>query len=110
MMNGTWGHCKNCKYFASPADIPLGDEEARGVRRVRLQRFRASRRVARFGRTAARAADRVRSAIDRARATSRGAAAPICVVRRPDECRLGGVDRARAEAAIGVGRSKARNG
>jgi hypothetical protein len=28
MMNGTWGHCKNCKYFASPADIPLGDEEA----------------------------------------------------------------------------------
>jgi hypothetical protein len=29
MMNGSWGHCKNCKYFASPADVPLGDEEAR---------------------------------------------------------------------------------
>lgn len=29
MKNGKWGHCKNCKYFASPAEVPLEDEEAR---------------------------------------------------------------------------------
>jgi hypothetical protein len=24
-----WGHCKTCKFFASPAHVPLGSEEAR---------------------------------------------------------------------------------
>jgi len=24
-----WGHCKSCKFFASPARVPLGSEEAR---------------------------------------------------------------------------------
>jgi hypothetical protein len=27
--NGKWGHCRSCKFFASPAPIPLGSEEAR---------------------------------------------------------------------------------
>ena len=29
MKDAKWGHCKNCKYFGSPADVPLEDEEAR---------------------------------------------------------------------------------
>lgn len=28
MANGTWGHCKHCKYFGSPAQTPLVNEEA----------------------------------------------------------------------------------
>lgn len=28
MANGTWGHCKHCKYFGSPAQTPLINEEA----------------------------------------------------------------------------------
>jgi hypothetical protein len=28
MSDHKWGHCKNCKYFASPADVPLEEEEA----------------------------------------------------------------------------------
>ena len=27
-MNGTWGHCQRCRYFASPSRIPLEEEEA----------------------------------------------------------------------------------
>jgi hypothetical protein len=27
--NNKWGHCRNCKFFASPARVPLGSEEAR---------------------------------------------------------------------------------
>lgn len=27
-MSGQWGHCKNCRHFASPAPVPLGGEEA----------------------------------------------------------------------------------
>jgi hypothetical protein len=29
MADQKWGHCKHCKYFASPARIPLDAEEAR---------------------------------------------------------------------------------
>ncbi len=29
MGNGAWGHCRTCKFFASPASVPLGGEEAR---------------------------------------------------------------------------------
>lgn len=29
MADGKWGHCRSCRYFASPARIPLGTEEAR---------------------------------------------------------------------------------
>ena len=29
MTERTWGHCKDCRYFASPARRPLEDEEAR---------------------------------------------------------------------------------
>jgi len=28
MLNGAWGHCQRCKFFASPSRIPLEDEEA----------------------------------------------------------------------------------
>jgi hypothetical protein len=28
MSDRKWGHCKNCKYFGSPADVPLEEEEA----------------------------------------------------------------------------------
>ena len=24
-----WGHCRSCKFFGSPARVPLGGEEAR---------------------------------------------------------------------------------
>jgi hypothetical protein len=27
-MNPNWGHCKNCRHFASPAALPLDTEEA----------------------------------------------------------------------------------
>lgn len=26
--NGRWGHCRSCKFFGSPAHVPLGAEEA----------------------------------------------------------------------------------
>jgi hypothetical protein len=26
--DGKWGHCRTCKYFGSPAHVPLGTEEA----------------------------------------------------------------------------------
>lgn len=29
MSDRSWGHCKNCKHFDSPAEVPLEDEEAR---------------------------------------------------------------------------------
>ena len=29
MAEGKWGHCKHCRYFASPARVPLDTEEAR---------------------------------------------------------------------------------
>ncbi|WP_224240281.1 hypothetical protein [Hyalangium gracile] len=29
MINGNWGHCQHCRYFASLARIPLAGEEAR---------------------------------------------------------------------------------
>lgn len=28
MANGKWGHCQHCEYFASPARVPLSNEEA----------------------------------------------------------------------------------
>ena len=28
MAEGEWGHCRHCRFFASPARLPLGDEEA----------------------------------------------------------------------------------
>jgi hypothetical protein len=28
MANDLWGHCQHCKYFGSPARVPLGTEEA----------------------------------------------------------------------------------
>ena len=27
-MSSQWGHCKNCRHFASPAALPLDTEEA----------------------------------------------------------------------------------
>lgn len=38
MQNGNWGHCKNCKYFGSPAARPLEAEEAR-CHAPKLDRF-----------------------------------------------------------------------
>lgn len=29
MADDNWGHCRNCRYFGSPASQPLGSEEAR---------------------------------------------------------------------------------
>jgi hypothetical protein len=29
MADHAWGHCQHCRYFASPARIPLPNEEAR---------------------------------------------------------------------------------
>lgn len=29
MTNAKWGHCRNCRFFGSPAKAPLGTEEAR---------------------------------------------------------------------------------
>lgn len=28
MENKQWGHCMHCKYFGSPAELPLASEEA----------------------------------------------------------------------------------
>jgi hypothetical protein len=28
MSDRAWGHCQHCKYFGSPARVPLQDEEA----------------------------------------------------------------------------------
>ena len=27
-MDGEWGHCMHCKFFGSPAELPLATEEA----------------------------------------------------------------------------------
>jgi hypothetical protein len=29
MADRQWGHCRSCRFFASPARIPFGTEEAR---------------------------------------------------------------------------------
>ena len=29
MADGRWGHCQHCRFFASPARLPLVEEEAR---------------------------------------------------------------------------------
>jgi hypothetical protein len=29
MDDGRWGHCRSCKFFSSPARMPLDGEEAR---------------------------------------------------------------------------------
>jgi hypothetical protein len=29
MNDGKWGHCRSCKFFGSPARVPLSSEEAR---------------------------------------------------------------------------------
>jgi hypothetical protein len=36
--DGKWGHCRSCKFFASPAQVPLGSEEARCMHPV-LEKF-----------------------------------------------------------------------
>jgi hypothetical protein len=28
-VDGRWGHCRTCRFFGSPARVPLGTEEAR---------------------------------------------------------------------------------
>lgn len=33
-----WGHCKNCKYFGSPSQVPVATEEARCLE-PRLSKF-----------------------------------------------------------------------
>ena len=46
MPNSHWGHCQHCKYFASPARMPLPNEEARCMQpelaRFELKVFGAS--------------------------------------------------------------------
>ena len=37
----SWGHCKHCKFFASPARVPLSTEEARCMQ-PQLSRFSLS--------------------------------------------------------------------
>jgi hypothetical protein len=37
-MNRKWGHCMHCKFFASPAKVPLANEEARCLH-AELSRF-----------------------------------------------------------------------
>jgi hypothetical protein len=39
MENSKWGHCMNCRYFGSPADVPLASEEAY-CGQPQLSRFR----------------------------------------------------------------------
>jgi hypothetical protein len=34
-----WGHCRNCRFFASPARVPFGSEEAR-CEQPTLSKFR----------------------------------------------------------------------
>jgi hypothetical protein len=29
MDDSKWGHCRSCRFFTSPARVPLGSEEAR---------------------------------------------------------------------------------
>lgn len=29
MDDGRWGHCRSCRFFSSPARVPLDSEEAR---------------------------------------------------------------------------------
>lgn len=29
MADGKWGHCRTCRFFGSPAAVPLASEEAR---------------------------------------------------------------------------------
>ena len=38
MRNGHWGHCKHCRYFGSPAAVPLGGEEA-ACKHPELQKY-----------------------------------------------------------------------
>ena len=38
MPDDKWGHCQHCKYFASPAVVPLEEEEARCLQPV-LSKF-----------------------------------------------------------------------
>ncbi|MBN1205390.1 MAG: hypothetical protein JXB05_10745 [Myxococcaceae bacterium] len=38
MTDRNWGHCQHCRYFASPARIPVGSEEARCLQ-PELSRF-----------------------------------------------------------------------
>ena len=46
MTDRTWGHCQNCKYFASPSHRPVASEEARCLQpelaRFELKVFGAS--------------------------------------------------------------------
>jgi hypothetical protein len=37
--SGSWGHCMHCRYFGSPADLPLAAEEAY-CQEPELSRFR----------------------------------------------------------------------
>lgn len=37
-MDSRWGHCMHCKHFASPARVPLAEEEAR-CNQPELSRF-----------------------------------------------------------------------
>ena len=39
MENHKWGHCMHCRYFASPAELPLASEEA-FCHQPELSRFR----------------------------------------------------------------------
>ena len=34
MENQKWGHCEHCKYFASPALVPVGNEESKCIHPV----------------------------------------------------------------------------
>lgn len=38
MAEAGWGHCQHCKYFASPARVPLVEEQAR-CQQPTLSRF-----------------------------------------------------------------------
>jgi hypothetical protein len=38
MEDGQWGHCRTCRYFGSPARVPLDSEEARCAH-AELERF-----------------------------------------------------------------------
>jgi len=38
MEDGKWGHCRSCRYFGSPAPVPMGTEEAR-CQQSELERF-----------------------------------------------------------------------
>jgi hypothetical protein len=46
MADGRWGHCQHCRFFASPARLPVVEEEARctepTLAKFELQVFGAS--------------------------------------------------------------------